>query len=189
MAEMRRTLEEKEVQNSLLKDSEARLLDSVDEYGEQAEKYQQESERLQKVVNSLEKERNELEEQMEELRNSEKMHEQQQHEAEEKLKVMEKERGKLEAKISQQSISKAAPIDSRELALIKNQLESMTAERNDLLTKLEKTESRLNASIQEKLTISRSYEQLRARLAARRQAMTSSRESSRRSSMVTPEVE
>lgn len=36
--EIRRELEEKEVQNNLLKDSEARLLDSVDEYGAQAER-------------------------------------------------------------------------------------------------------------------------------------------------------
>ncbi|KIH51532.1 hypothetical protein ANCDUO_18382, partial [Ancylostoma duodenale] len=100
--EMRRELEEKEVQNNLLKDSEARLLDSVDEYGAQAERYQQETERLQQVVNTLEQERTELEEEIEELRNSEKMREQHQHEIEERLHVVEKGREVLETKISQQ---------------------------------------------------------------------------------------
>ncbi|KAK6054206.1 hypothetical protein COOONC_08290 [Cooperia oncophora] len=56
-----RTWEKGNYRNNLLKDSEARLLDSVDEYGLQAEKYQQEAERLQQVVNRLEKERMELE--------------------------------------------------------------------------------------------------------------------------------
>ncbi|KIH46336.1 hypothetical protein ANCDUO_23613, partial [Ancylostoma duodenale] len=100
--EMRRELEEKEVQNNLLKDSEARLLDSVDEYGAQAERYQQETQRLQQVVNTLERERTELEEEIEELRNSEKMREQHQHEVEERLHVVEKGREVLETKISQQ---------------------------------------------------------------------------------------
>ncbi|EYC13145.1 hypothetical protein Y032_0045g1292 [Ancylostoma ceylanicum] len=187
--EMRRELEEKEVQNNLLKDSEARLLDSVDEYGAQAERYQQESERLQKVVNTLERERNELEEEIEVLRNSEKMREQHQHEAEERLRVVEREREVLETKISQQSTSAAPSIDSREFTLISSQLETMTAERNELRSRLEKTESRLNISIQEKLSISRSYEQLRARLAARRQAKAASGETSRRSSVANSEAD
>lgn len=38
LGDVRRELAEKELQNSLLKDSEAKLLDSVDEYGSQAEK-------------------------------------------------------------------------------------------------------------------------------------------------------
>ncbi|VDM55834.1 unnamed protein product [Angiostrongylus costaricensis] len=40
LGEVQRQLEEKELQNSLLKDSEARLLDSVDEFGLQTEKYE-----------------------------------------------------------------------------------------------------------------------------------------------------
>ncbi|RCN49384.1 hypothetical protein ANCCAN_04469, partial [Ancylostoma caninum] len=187
--EMRRELEEKEVQNNLLKDSEARLLDSVDEYGAQAERYQQETERLQQVVNTLERERTELEEEIEELRNSEKLREQHQHEAEERLRVVEKEREVLETKISQQSTSTAPSIESREFTIISSQLETVTAERNELRSRLEKTESRLNISIQEKMSISRSYEQLRSRLAARRQAKVASGETSRRSSVANSEAD
>ncbi|KAK6734017.1 hypothetical protein RB195_017657 [Necator americanus] len=187
--ETRRVLEEKEVQNNLLKDSEARLLDSVDEFGAQAERYQQESERLQQVINTLEKERLALEEEIAQLRKNEKVREQQWHEAEEKVRIIERECETLESRICEQSSSAPLPIDTKEFALLSSQLETVTTERNELRCRLEKTEKRLDVTIQEKMSISRSYEQLRSRLAARRQAAANSAETSRRSSAVTPEVD
>ncbi|VDM79381.1 unnamed protein product [Strongylus vulgaris] len=187
--ELRRELEEKEVQNNLLKDSEARLLDSVDEYGAQAERYQQETERLQKVVDVLEKERNTLEQEVEEK----------------VVDVLEKERNTLEQEVeevkrsdfehkqrqqeTEESTSTASSIDSQEYKNIVSRLETTTAERNELRSRLEKSESQLNVSLQEKMAITRAYEQLRTRLAARRKAMAGSAETSRRSSVVASEVD
>uniref|UniRef100_A0A158QQQ3 GRIP domain-containing protein n=1 Tax=Haemonchus placei TaxID=6290 RepID=A0A158QQQ3_HAEPC len=178
LSEVRRELEEKELQNSLLKDSEARLLDSVDEYGLQAENYQKEAERLQNVVDQLERERLELEEEVEKMRNS--------HdrlgEAENKVRVMERERKELEERLKHQSTSTASSSihDTEEMSKLSNQLNMLTAERNELRTRLQDAESRLQVSAQEKVAITRSYEQLRARLAARRQKLTSSGETTSR---------
>ncbi|KAK6019700.1 hypothetical protein OSTOST_14655, partial [Ostertagia ostertagi] len=66
-----------------------------------------------------------------------------------------------------------------------SQLETLTAERNELRSRLENAESRLRISAQEKLAITRSYEQLRARLAARRQKLSSSGETTPRPSSAT----
>uniref|UniRef100_A0A7I5E7H8 Cilia- and flagella-associated protein 157 n=1 Tax=Haemonchus contortus TaxID=6289 RepID=A0A7I5E7H8_HAECO len=174
LSEVRRELEEKELQNSLLKDSEARLLDSVDEYGLQAENYQKEAERLQNVVNQLERERLELEEEVEKMRRSN----DRLGEAENKVKMMERERKELEERLRQQSTSTASSSnhDTEEMSKLSNQLNMLTAERNELRTRLQDAESRLQVSAQEKVAITRSYEQLRARLAARRQKLTSSGE-------------
>ncbi|WKX93651.1 hypothetical protein Q1695_011145 [Nippostrongylus brasiliensis] len=170
LSDVRKELEEKELQNSLLKDSEAKLLDSVDEFGLQAEKYQLEAERLQKVVNTLERERMVLEEEMEQMRRSK----------------VEKDDQQL---LQSTSATPSSSYDNRELSLVTSQLETLTAERNELRNRLENTESRLRVSLQEKQTISRSYEQLRAKLAARRQALNASRDSSRRSSVTISEVD
>ncbi|KAJ1373129.1 hypothetical protein KIN20_035464 [Parelaphostrongylus tenuis] len=163
LSEVKRQLEEKEMQNSLLKDSEARLLDSVDQYGSQAEKYQEEVARLQKVVDMLEKERRELEE---------------------KLEVREEE---MERTHNVESASTASLMVTNESSLTNQQLESLIAERDELRHQLKEAESRLNLAVQEKLSITRLYEQLRARLAARRQAKVSGADTSRRSSTAASE--
>ncbi|KAE9420864.1 hypothetical protein Angca_000605 [Angiostrongylus cantonensis] len=157
LRELQRQLEEKEVQNSLLKDSEARLLDSVDEYGLQNEKYQQEIVWLQKFVDMLKKERAELEE---------------------KLEARTKE---PEHMLIIDSTSNASPTVTDESSLTDQRLESVITERDELLSRLKEAESRLNMAMEEKTSITRSYEQLRARLATRRQAKISAAETSRHS--------
>ncbi|KJH47579.1 hypothetical protein DICVIV_06331 [Dictyocaulus viviparus] len=162
--EIRKELEEKENQNSLLKDSEALLLDSVDEYGQQAEMYQQESERLRNVVSVLEKEKIELE-----------------------IKLQDKTK-KMDGKYLCRSTSTTSLRSNEEFLSLDRKLEAVTRERNELCTRLEEMESRLKLANQEKLSITLSYEKLRNQLSVHRQTINTVGETTRRPSVVSSEA-
>ncbi|CAJ0573182.1 unnamed protein product, partial [Mesorhabditis spiculigera] len=137
---------------SLLMDSEGRLLDQVDEYGAQVETQQQEIDRLQQVINTLEAQLIEKEA------------------LEEKLAALEAELGEEQAK---------GPVDDQHeeveelraaLQQQETRIEALIGEKEKLELKLKEAGARIEQVQKERDAAKSKYDELRAKLLAKRKA-------------------